>query len=205
MPDLSESAIPDYTGSIENAMTLLRNGSPVVESKTIAYLYQSLLVRFRPWVFSKSGSGDDAHDALTEALIAFINAVKECRYRDEGKPEHFLFKIAQYKFYDLCRKRGKAGREVSVEEIFPMGIPPEIADDSWDKPEINPEESRRQEQMEHCLGQIGERCKERLFRYWNMQQSHADIAAAMGDTGEDVSKTMKSKCQRRLLHCMKQS
>ena len=187
----------------EEALNWLREGSFETENKAIDCLYRRLLEMFRPWVYSRNGTGDDAHDAVTEALIKFVRNFREGRYREQGKLEHYLFRMAQFKFYDLLRDRGA---DVSIEKIFPGGIPPEMDDDEdpFEKAEKNAESLARQTKLEHCLRQIGERCKERLIRFWYQHQSHQEIADAMGDSSPDVSKVMKKKCQDKLVKCVKQ-
>lgn len=66
------------------------------------------------------------------------------------------------------------------------------------------EDLARHTKLEHCLDQIGERCKERIIRFWYMEQSHEEIAEAMDDASPRVSVTMKNKCQDKLKKCMKQ-
>ncbi len=188
----------------DEALLWLRDGSQEPESKFIECLYRRLLEKIRHWVWSRNGSGEDAHDALTEALIVFIDNFREGKYREEGKLEHFLFRVAQFKFYDILRRRGRGGGDQSIEEIFPGGIPPELGEDPADDAEAAAEMEERRQDMERCLNQIGERCKERLIRFWYLEQGHEEIAAAMGDASVDVAKVMKGKCQRKLETCMLQ-
>ncbi len=185
----------------EEALHWLLDGAPELESKAIACLYRRLLEKVRAWVIARGGSGDDAHDALTDALVAFIMVFRDGKYREEGKLDNFVFRIAQYKFYDECRRRGKGG-DLSIEEIFPGGIPPELVEDLLEDADNESERELQELRLEQCLDQTGERCKERLIRFWVLGQSHEEIAAAMGDSGPDVSKTMKAKCQRKLETCM---
>lgn len=188
----------------EEALRWLLDGAPESESKAIECLYRRLLEKFRAWVYAHSGSDDDAHDALTDALVAFIIIFHDGKYREEGKLDNYIFRIAQYKFYDACRRRGKGGGDLSLEEIFPGGVPPELADDPLEDADRESEMEWQRLRLEQCLDQTGERCKERLIRFWGLGQSHEEIAAAMGDFSPDVSKTMKAKCQRKLETCMKQ-
>lgn len=185
------------------ALHWLLDGAPGLESKAIECLYRRLLEKVRAWVYTHGGSADDAHDALTDALFAFIVVLHDGKYREEGKLDNYIFRIAQYKFYDVCRRRGKGGGDLSLDEIFPGGIPPELAADPLEDAEGRTEAESQWLRLEQCLDQTGERCKERLFRFWVLGQSHEEIAIAMGDASPDVSKTMKAKCQRRLEDCMR--
>ena len=194
---------PRHSCTDEEALAWLRDGSFEAMNKAIGCLYRRLLNIVRPWVYSKNGSGDDAHDAVTEALMKFSDILRDGKYQEEGKLEHFIFRVAQYKFYDICRHRKKGGEDLSLEDIFTGGVPPEIEDDPLEKAEVETEAEMRRLKMGHCLGQIGERCKERLFRFWDLGQSHEEIAEAMGDASPDVSKTMKNRCQDKLEKCMK--
>lgn len=186
----------------EEALTWLREGSFELENKAIGCLYPRLLGMIRPWIYSKNGTSEDAHDAVTAAVIKFVQNFREGKYHEQGKLEHYLFRIAQRKFYDLLRERGE---EEPIEWSFPDGLSPEIEEeeDPEEKAEQEVEALARQKKLELCLGQIGERCKERIMRFWYMDQSHKEIAEAMGDASPDVSKAMKNKCQGKLEKCMK--
>ncbi len=204
MSDEPKNAKTDPVCSDEEALRWLRDGAPELVSKAMECLYRRLLDAVQHWVVSKNGSRNDGHDALTDALTTLTDIVQRGKYRDEGKLDHFLFRIAQYKFYDMCRKRGKSG-EISIDEIYPGGIPPGVEDDPDAIIERDAEAEARRLKMEHCLDKIGARCKERLVRYWFMGQSHAEIAEAMGDASVAVSRVRKGKCQGKLESCMKQA
>ncbi len=186
----------------EEALGWLREGSFESENKAIECLYRRLLKMILPWVYSKNGTGDDAHDAVTEAVIKFVRNFREEKYREQGKLEHYLFRIAQFKFYDLLRDRGT---DLPSEIIVSDGILPESdeAEDPYEKSEKDKASLARLNKLEHCLNQTGDRCKERLIRFWYQNQSHQEISKAMGDTGPDVSKSMKNKCQDKLAKCLK--
>lgn len=186
----------------EEALHWLRDGSAASESKAIGCLYRRLLEKLRPWIHLKNGSADDTHDALTEALVAVVGMIRENKYQEQGKLENYLFRVAQFKFYDICRKRRKGGGDISLDEIFPGGVPRELEADPFEKNEADAEANTRLLRLQHCLEQIGERCKERLVRFWYMEQSHEEIAQSMGDASTDVSKVMKGKCQSKLAACM---
>lgn len=198
----SKNDRPKHACTDDEALVWLRDGSQESESKFIECLYRRLLEKIRHWIGARNGSGEDAHDALTEALIVFIVNFREGKYREEGKLEHFLFRVAQYKFYDICRRRGQGGRDQSIEDVFPGGIPPELGEDPDEVAEATAETELRRQKMERCLDQIGERCKERLIRFWYFGQGHEVIATVMGDASADVAKVMKGKCQRKLEKCM---
>jgi len=187
----------------EEALEWLRDGSLESESKAIECLYRRLLGVFRPWAYSKSGTSDDVHDAVTEAIIAFVQNFRETKYRHEGKLEHYLFRIAQRKFYDVLSERGDA---VSFDDLDKGGIPEKNGEEESDpvvQLENDAEALARQDKLQSCLEQLGERCKERIRRFWYMDQSHKEIAEALGDASPDVSKARKDKCQKLLAKCMK--
>lgn len=185
----------------EEVLGWLRDGSFESENKSIDCLYRRLLEMIRPWVYSRNGTSDDAHDAVTEAVYLFIRNFREGKYREQGKLEHYLFRIAQFKFFNLLRGRGE---DVSIEEEFRGGIPPGMEEEKDPEEEAEKDEKAlaRQIKLADCLSQIGERCKERIIRYWYQNQSHHEIADAMGDASTDVSKVMLSKCRKKLEKCM---
>ncbi len=189
-----------YICTDAQALAWLEDGALDLESKAIACLYRRLLDLAKPWVYSRNGNLDDVHDAVSEAVIKFVQNCREGKYRHEGKLENYLFRMAQYKYFDLLRERGN---EVSLEQFFPAGIPEDLEEAAFEKEEKEAEASARHIRLEQCLEQIGEKCKERIVRFWYMNQSHDNIAAAMGDSGPNVSKTMKNRCQDKLEKCVK--
>lgn len=187
----------------EDALEWLRDGLLESENKAIECLYRRLLGVFRPWAYSKNGTSDDVHDTVTEAIIAFVQNFREAKYRHKGKLEHYLFRIAQRKFYDLLGERGDT---VSFDDLAKGDVPEKTGEDDSDpivKLENEAESLARQGKLQACLDALGERCKERIQRFWYMDQSHKEIAVAMGDASPDVSKARKDKCQKLLAKCMK--
>ena len=154
-----------YACTDKDALEWLRDGSTESENKAIDCLYRRLLEMIRPWIFARSGTSDDAHDAVTEAVFQFVRIFREGRYKEEGKLEWFIFRIAQRKFLDLLRKRGK---HVLIVDVFPDGVPPEM--EGWEdtilKEEKDMESVERITKLERCLNQIGERCRERIIQFW---------------------------------------
>lgn len=184
----------------QDVVKWLLDGSPSSENKAIECLYRRLLQIFRPWVFSRNGSNEDVHDAVTEAVIGFVQKFRQGKYQEMGKLENLLFRIAQRRFIDLLRTRGA---EIPVDPLEPIGSAYDGEEEDFlEKTEREADESAKHSKLAHCLEKIGERCKERLIRFWYMKQSHEEIANAMGDSSTAVSKVMKNKCQDKLEKCM---
>lgn len=194
--------MPSAKCSEDQILEWMKTGNPHHEQRTLDCLYQLLFEKAKGWVVRHGGSEEDAQDALTEALIGFVKSFRAEKYNHDDKLLHYVFSIVKFKFYDICRqhKRNRSGgRELSLEEIFPGGIPPGIA---WEDPfeilEKNAEETTRLRLMEKYFNLLSAGCKERLTRYWYLHQKHEEIAAAMKDASINVSKVMKNKCEKKL-------
>ncbi|MBK8450381.1 MAG: sigma-70 family RNA polymerase sigma factor [Saprospiraceae bacterium] len=184
----------------ENIIQWLEDKSPNMEQQSMTCLYTLFYERVKSWVLQNKGSEIDAQDSLTEALFSFVRCFREGKYSHEGKLEPFFMRIAKNKFFDICRKRKSdipSGGIISIDENFPGGIPSDI---EWTDPLIaeaeSQEEIKQNQKVEKCLNKLSESCKDRLVRFYYMQQSHKDIARDLGDSSEAVSKVMKNKCEK---------
>ncbi len=194
----SNPKYPDCTAA--QAIAWLRAGDPESETQAIACLYSRMLEKFRPWVFSKNGTNADAHDAISDALYQFIDQYRAGRYREEGKMEHLLFRIAQRRFFDGKKSRG---HDFSEDADWLKLVSENEDKDYFEQIEQEKTNALMVEKLSACLDKIGERCKERIMLFWYQNQSHKEIAEAMGDSSTNVSKVMMSKCKDKLEDCLK--
>lgn len=188
--------------SEENILRWLEDKSSSKEHQSMTCLYSLFYDKVKNWVLKHRGNEIDAQDSLTEALISFVQSYRNGKYIHEGKLEPFFMRIAMYKFYDICRKRkgeNLTDETNSIDELFPGGI---ASEEEWKDPLIEKEESEQEQNryklVEKCLNKLSISCKDRLVRFYYLDQSHKEIALALGDSSEAVSKVMKNKCEKKL-------
>lgn len=197
-----KSILPGKNCTDENILAWLDDGSTHREQQALDCLYRRLIGQVVPWVLKHGGSETDGEDALVDALTGFVKTYRAGKYTDEGKLDNYVFSIAKFKFYDHCReqkRRGGGGPELSIEDVFPNGIPPGV---NWEDPDekqaLDAEDLARREAVEKCFAQLDPKCQERLTRFWYQEQSHEEIAKAMGNATANGSKVMKGRCEEKL-------
>lgn len=177
----------------------LADGSSNSEQRVMDCLYRRLIATVIRWVLKHGGFESDGHDVLVDALTAFVKNYRSGKYTDSGKLENFVTVIAKNKFIDICRKR-KQNIMVSLDELLFNGVPLNIA---TEEPEVDTEKETQLLKFEQCHAQIGEKCRDRLDRFYYKHQSHLEIAKALGDKSEAVAKVMLGRCKEKLRNLCK--
>jgi DNA-directed RNA polymerase specialized sigma subunit, sigma24 homolog len=184
----------------QQALDWLSSGSADARAKAVECLYRRLIVMLRPWAVARRVSSETMHDVLTDAIYVFVISFLNGKYREQGKLEALILLIAQRRYFDHVRNNQRE-RPLDPDD-FSTIVPPE-AHDPLEEAETAIENLTKHAKLTSCMDNVGERCKERLIRFWYLNQSHEEIAEAMGDKSADVSKVMKNKCQDKLEKCIK--
>ena len=183
----------------EKILIILEDGSPNNEQKVMDCLYRRLIRKVMRWVLSHGGSEADGQDTLVEALGNFVINYRTKKYVHVDKLDNYVFGIAMCRFFDICRKRKQEINRTSLDELLLRGISPDIEKKYLASNEgIEDEKEAQLLKIEAGMAQLDEKCKERLIRFYFDEQSHEEIADAMGDGNANVSKTQLFRCKKKL-------
>lgn len=158
--------------------------------KAFEQLYRHVFPMVKQQVRSFGGSEDDARDVFQEGVLALWKNVQAGRFelRAEAKLSTYLVEICKRRWIDQ-RKKASSRYEQAPEQL------PDRADEAnaleqW----IDREE---QEAFRARFGQLGERCRDMLTRFYYERQPLREIAQAFG-LKEATAKNEKYRCMQRL-------
>ena len=160
------------------------------EREAILSLYRQHYELLSRYILSNQGNEADAEDIFQEVLIAFINLVKQNRFRGESGIGTFLFAINRNLWLNELKKRG---RTEAREEKYGRSI-------SNEEPGMDLAISNRE--TEHVLMDIlkslGGTCQQILFLFYYEQLSMKEILAKLPYENEQVVRNKKYKCLKKM-------
>src|SRR5262245_1099070 len=96
--------IRDY--SDEEIITALKNERET--DGAIGFIYKNYYKSLENYILNNSGSEDDAADLIQETLVAFIDVVRQDKFRGESSVKSFLYSIIRNLWLSEMRKRSNA-------------------------------------------------------------------------------------------------
>ena len=125
---------------------------------SLKYLYRTHYPFLSKYILANSGSADDASDIFQEVIIAFINLVKNKKFRGEASIKTFLFALNRNLWLNELKRRGRSqARELKYEKLGDReeaGINTVI-----ENREVN-------DKLMGVLESLGENCKKILLLYY---------------------------------------
>jgi RNA polymerase sigma factor (sigma-70 family) len=147
------------------------------------YTYFPVVKRF---VLKHGGQADDAYDIFQEALLIFIDKLRNTDFQLSSSINTYLFSICKYKWKEVLIKQNRLQR---YQQDFANEQAIDFADD---EPKLVKAESAFQK--------LGERCQALLLSFYYEKASMLRIAADFGFASEKVAKNEKYKCLEKARH-----
>lgn len=159
------------------------------DPKTIRALYTAHFPAVRRYVLENNGGMDDAEDMFQEAFMALWLKVKQGAFNTAGAqdPGGFLFQVAKNKWLDILRSAAKRQMSMVHKNHMEQVVAPE-ADDDIDQ---------RLGRLREVYGQLDEKCRQVLDKFYFERKDLAAIAEIMG-VGEESIRTIKYRCMMKL-------
>lgn len=151
----------------------LRDGLLRNDPEVFRYLYRTHGNMIVAYVRKNSGSEHDAREMVQSILLELWNAVREGRYKEEGKLDRYLYMLTANTWRDELRRR----KVRQSEALNPDSI--QIADDSEHRIVEAVVKDQRIDAIHHCLGQLEAPCDDIIRLYHLEEISLQDVAAQM--------------------------
>ena len=135
-------------------------------------------------VRQNSGHSGDAKDIFQDALIIFHRRVRSEGFALTSGIGTFLFAVCRNLWREELRRRNKAMSEWKLDDE---------ADEPADLTSLLAREAEYK-QAEKALKSLGTKCVDVLIRFYVKHEPLAQIAKALGFSGEGAAKTRKYKC-----------
>jgi RNA polymerase sigma factor (sigma-70 family) len=156
----------------------------------ILYLYQQHAEAISSFIASRGGSTQDGEDIFQEAVVTFINLVKNKKYRKEASLRTFLIAVSKNIWFNEIRKRQSTGNRERIyeasKEVFEEDISHQIGDLEMKK------------QFRELLNRLGEPCRKLLLLFYYEDMPMKEIVRHLPYENEQVVRNKKYKCLKQL-------
>lgn len=157
----------------------------------IGFIYRNYYGSLENYVLNNNGSKDDAADLIQETLVAFIDIVRQNKFRGESSVKSFLYSVIKNLWLSEMRKRNNAGNR---NRIFEKGK--DIEEQATVEELVKKE---YQKTIVDLFEKLGEKCKQLLLFVYYEDLSMKEIAVKMPEyENEQVLRNKKYKCMKSL-------
>ena len=159
------------------------------EEKTLGEIYAANYPAIEKFILANSGTREDAKDIYQESFLSFWRNVQLSKFeaKHANAVRSYLLRIAKNKWIDVLRRNKKANVQQLEADLADEEILPGIS----------------QEQEEHLLRirqhykNMGEPCKELLYRFYFQKETLKQIASRFSWT-DATAKNNKYRCLLKL-------
>lgn len=162
----------------------------------ISFIYQQYSNSVSSFITNHGGTVQDAEDIFQETVVAFLNIVKNGKYRAESSIKTFIVSVAKNIWYNEIKKRESSQNR---EKIFETSKDLKEADISH---YIADREAKQK--FRELLNQLDESCKKILLLFYYENLSMKEIVDHMHYENEQVVRNKKYKCLQHLTALVKQ-
>lgn len=165
-------------------------GGPAgIGEESLAEIYTANYPAVEKYILANSGTREDAKDIYQETFLAFWRNVQLNRFelQHENSVSSYLMRIAKYKWIDVLRKNDK---------IKLTAVDTDHADDTGIY-RLEQEDEQYLLQVKKHYKNMGEPCKELLYRFYFKKEMLRQIAAHFSWT-EATAKNNKYRCLLKL-------
>jgi len=169
-------------------LQLLQGNQPPDEA--IRALYRQQYNMVKTYITQNNGSQEDAQDIFQEAIISFIEMVKQHKFRGESSISTFVYAIARYTWLNEIKKRGRAQLRNEKYEREK-----EIAEPGIENHLVNRELKNT---LVKVIDSLGANCKKILLAFYYENLPMRDILQQLQYGNEQVVRNKKYKCLKQL-------
>jgi len=161
----------------------IRNG----DEGAIEFVYKDYFAYSVSFIYSNSGSEDDAREIFQEAVIVLVHNIRKDKFREESAVKTYLFGICRRLWLKELKRKERTFQLVTQEPVQ--------EDDVFELHENTVDQFAK---MEQVLSGLGEKCELIIRKYYLLKESMQTIAETLGYTNANNVKNQKYKCLQRL-------
>lgn len=159
--------------------------------KALDFIYRNYFRMLQTIILNNSGNEEDAQDIIQEALVAFLDMVRNDRYRAEASVKSMLYTVTRNLWLTELRRRGSAEKR----DVYFGGQKDNIEKDVTDQ--IAYREGLKL--VAEVFESLGETCKKILTLFYFENYSMKEILEEVNYENEQVLRNKKYKCQKELI------
>ncbi|MEM0517617.1 MULTISPECIES: RNA polymerase sigma factor [Aequorivita] len=174
-----------YDLPITEVVALIKNN----DANTLKKLYVHNYPNVRRYVLKNSGNEHQAKDVYQEAFVAMWRNIKDDKFSAKNPKiiNGYLFQIAKYKWLDHVRSVKYKNTTFINREI--ESVEPDL--------EIDTDKNEKINTIMHCIGNLGDRCKDLLKLFYFERRTYKEIAQIL-KIDEASARNAKYRCQEQL-------
>ena len=157
------------------------------DESAIEFVYRGYYTYSVSFIFSNSGSDDDAREVFQEAVIVLIHNIRIGRFREESAVKTYLFGICRRLWLKELKRKERIFQLVHQEPI-----------EEVEEFELHSNTIDKFAKMEDALSGLGQKCESIIMKYYLLKESMQTIAEVLGYTNANNVKNQKYKCLQRL-------
>lgn len=173
-------------------IAMMASDNPVDCLKAIEFLKQEMAVKINQLIKKMGGTGEDAEDALNEALAVAWQTAKEDRYKPNSKVKGYMYTVAKY--YHHARTQNKPNFK-SLEEYLL-----EIEDIVEKEEAVNEVYKKKLDKAMQLLSPV---CQKILIEFYYHKKSMHGLMNEFSLGSEDAAKVKKHRCFKILKDLLK--
>jgi RNA polymerase sigma factor (sigma-70 family) len=159
-------------------------------NEVIHSIYRQYAGTVSAYVVTHGGSEQDGEDIFQETLVAFIDLVKNGKYRGDARIKTFLVSIAKNIWLNEMKKKKSLDNRGRVFEINREQTETDVAENFYQR-EVK-------QQLLSMMDQLGETCKAILTFFYYENLSFKEIVEKMQYENDQVVRNKKYKCMKEL-------
>jgi RNA polymerase sigma factor (sigma-70 family) len=156
----------------------------------IVYVYRKNFPAIANFIRLNGGNNDEAKDIFQDAMMVLFHNLQNAEFNLSCQLSTYIYSVSRNLWLTELKRKNRNTIEIQdVEEL--------ISDEETNVDEAK-ETLNLQQQLNKCLEELGEPCKNILTSYYIEQLSMQEIAKKMGYTNAENAKNQKYKCLLRL-------
>jgi RNA polymerase sigma factor (sigma-70 family) len=164
-------------------------------NRAIQFIYRQHAEAISSFIRHYGGSEQDADDIFQEAVVAFIDVVRNGKFRMESNVRTFLASIAKHTWFNQLKKRDRADHRDRQFEMGRAQDEPDVAE------HIN--DLERKKQLRDLVDGLGESCRKILLLFYYENMTMKEILYHLPYENEQVVRNKKYKCLQQLTGLIK--
>lgn len=156
----------------------------------VRHIYERHYHAVSEYVRQNGGSWQDGEDIFQEAIVTFIELVRQGKFRGDSSVGTFLYAVNRNIWLNEIRKRG---RQESYHKKFGLA-----QDETVEGVDLLISKREARLQVMKMIDQLGEACKTILIAFYYEKLAIADILKKLNYQNEQVVRNKKAKCMKML-------
>ncbi len=152
-----------------------------------AVLYKEYYKMASYYILRNSGNEEDAQDIFQDALVVFYEKTLQDNFKLSCSIKTYLYAIIRNLWLKKIRDNKLSLAAKDFEQVIALEENNEV---------LIKEE--KYNQIENALGQLGEKCREIIIKFYYYKKKMTEIAEELAYTNADNVKNQKYKCMQQL-------